>query len=97
MSAMTLVKDDLQWLQKLVVFEGGWLEKWKMSWTHFPPETKCPRCGWYDLTPENIDQIAETSGGSETYFQLRLSAARCQCSPPHRVKVEQARLPYKED
>ena len=78
------------------MFEGDWLEKWKMSWTHFPPETRCPKCHWYDLTPGNIDQIAETSGGSQHYFELRMSQAACKCSPPHRVTPEQPRLPYRE-
>jgi len=78
------------------MFERDWIEKLKMGMTHFPEETKCPKCGWYDLTQEVIDQIAETSGGSESYFQLRLSQAQCRCTPPHRVKVEQQRLPYKE-
>jgi len=79
------------------MFEGEWLEKLKMSTTHFPEETKCPKCGWYDLTREVIDQIAETSGGSQSYFELRLSQAACKCTPPHRVKMQQPRLPYKDE
>ena len=79
------------------MFEDDWLEKVKMGWTSFPNEAKCPKCGWYDLTREVIDQIAETSGGSQHYFELRKSQAACKCSPPHRVDPEQARLPYKEE
>jgi len=75
------------------MFEGGWLERLKMSTTHFPEETKCPKCGWYDLTQEVIDQIAETSGGSQSYFELRLSAARCGCSPPFKANAKEGPPP----
>ena len=79
------------------MFESESFKDLLLHMTHFPMETQCPKCGLYDLTREVIDQIAETSGGSEVRFQMRLSAARCQCKPPHRAVPEtQTRLPYKE-
>ena len=78
------------------MFESESFKDLLLHMTHFPDETKCPKCGWYDLTREVIDQIAETSGGSQSYFELRMSQAACKCTPPYRVNPEQGRLPYKE-
>ena len=78
------------------MFEGDWYEKWKATVTGFPDETQCPKCNGFAITDKVIDLIIETSGGNDYLVRMRLEAARCTCRPPHRVNVEQGRLPYKE-
>ena len=79
------------------MFQGDWFERWKMTWTHFADELQCPKCMLFAITDDVIDQIIETSGGSDANARMRLEAARCICNPRHQPRgEEQARLPYKE-
>jgi len=80
------------------MLQGDWFERWKLSVTHFPDELQCPKCLLFAINDEVIDQIVETSGGSEANARMRLEAARCICQPRFQPRTEQqTRLPYKED
>ncbi len=78
------------------MFEGDWLEKWKMSWAGFNDDTQCPKCKGFAMTDENIDKIVETSGGSEARARMRYAAGKCKCVPGFQVPADQPRLPYRE-
>ena len=68
-----------------------WLQRLVSNIVALPDEAQCKTCKLFDITyPEVIKRWVEEMGRN-------LADAACYCRPPHRVKVEQQRLPYKDD
>lgn len=70
---------------------NDWFQRLVDNIVALPDESQCPKCKLFDIThPEVIKRWVDEMG-------RKLADAACYCRPAFRVKVQQQRLPYKEN